>query len=678
MLQKIFLTVLNMSISAGYCSVFVMIFRMFMKRMPKFYSYVLWAIVFVRLLFPVLPEGTWSFLPKQEITAIEEVWNLEQPGGIEQSGNVGQSEENWQANEEGQTQGKWQADGSWPLEKMDSENVKRPELSLANKIQTFAAGAWLVGVVILLGYGIGSSIFIKQRLKGAVQIDEEAYEINGIPTAFVTGLINPRIYLPADLPKEYRGYVLAHEKVHRQRGDVWIKFLTYVLTCIHWFNPLVWVAYILMCRDMEMSCDERVLRSLGKEAKKAYSTALLAVASGRRLQLPIPVAFSESDAKKRITNVLNYRKPAFWVTVVAFVAVTVLAVGLLSDPKEGPTEENLTTESEAATESKTLVNSESDITSESENTEATDESAEVEESLSFDESFLEQVEQWIDVAAPNNAMGFSNWFKDYAGDRWFEDYTGKEPPMFIEYNGSEIVFYPRGTTDIPEMLRKMLGVTTTVPFMEMEKYKNPMWVAEYNEEAYLLMQWKGICRLQKFEDMIQYKHKKVELEYIPIYPEDLKDQAVLSEKLSQGVNIVYLFRDYAHVNEMNPVKDAQLVFDNIRYQNTDNIIQYDAGDIIHRYFDEEMFYEFMARKAGQDRTEFLNGHNLETSWYQRVYKGWSGDSMRMEIEVTEVKWLDDSQIEIYYSGTYYDGVAVMKEHKGEMVFVSHHRIYEDD
>ena len=145
-------------------------------------------------------------------------------------------------------------------------------------------------------------------------------------------------------------------------------------------------------------------------------------------------------------------------------------------------------------------------------------------------------------------------------------------------------------------------------------------VAEYNEEAYILMQWKGICRLQKFEDMMKYKQKEVELEYVPIYPEDLKDQTVLSEKLEQGVNIIHLFRDYTDVNEINPVEDVQLVFDNIRYIYDDESDDNNTESIINRYFDEAIYFEFMARKAGQDVTEFLNGRNLEATWYQRVYK----------------------------------------------------------
>lgn len=660
-MQKVFITVLDMSIAAGYCAVFVMFARLFMKKLPKSYSYILWVLVFVRLLLPVVPESSWSLLPKVQILGVSqriEAWMDEEEGAKGQAGvgqdSINQAGTNAGAGQPGISNGQNAGIGAvgnttlgeiglgvgTGLLENENESAFLPgNGETANGWLTLLSRVWLMGSVLLVGYGLTANVLLEKRLQGAKEMENGAYEIENLPTAFVTGLLNPRIYLPAGLSEEYRRYVLEHEKTHLKRGDVWVKYIAYMLTSIHWFNPLVWISYVLMCRDMEMSCDERVLQNMGMEEKKAYSTALLAVASGRKIQFGIPVAFGEQGAKGRIVNVLHYRKPAFWVTAAAGVVLVMLAVGLLSDPREEQVEV---------------------ITPQ------------------FDETFLQQVEAWIDVAAPSNAMGFSNWFEEYAGDRWFEDYTGNEPPMFIEYNDSQIVFYPRGKADISEMLKKMLGVTTTVPFVELEKYKNPMWVAEYNEEAYLLMQWKGICRLQKFEDMMQYKHKKVELKDIPIYSEDLNDQAVLSEKLSQGVNIVYLFRDYTHVNEMNPVEDAQLVFDNIRYQNTDNIIHHDAGDFIHRYFDEEVFLEIMARKAGQDIIEFLNGRNLETSWYQRVYKGWPGDSMRMEIEVTEVKWLDDSQVEVYYSGTYYNGVAVMKEHNQEMVFVSHRRIYEEE
>jgi hypothetical protein len=902
-----------------------------MRKLPKSYSYVLWALVFVRLLLPVMPESAWSFLPKVQIEGVNqriEVWIDDEEVTTEQAG----------VDKEGISQngtytggfGQPGMDGFNNVQNVgtgaDVENGVHVDITENAEPErgwfTILGRVWLVGSALLIGYGLTANVLLEKRLEGAKEMEDGVYEIENLPTAFVNGLLKPRIYLPAGLLEEYRRYVLEHERTHLKRGDVWVKYIAYILISIHWFNPLVWISYVLMCRDMEMSCDERVLQNLGMEEKKAYSIALLAVSSGRKIQLGMPVAFGEHGAKGRIVNVLHYRKPAFWVTAAAGVVLSVLALGLLSDPKEkqekvitpqfdatflaqveewvdvmGPhhdssissrwfedytgeyfpqsveyngsdiifyprVSENIhevirkmlgvTTsvpyvELEKYEDRIWLVEYSEDvyllvqregvcrlqkyedmiqykqkeveledvpiypedlkdieILSEKlsygvnalflfwdyESTKDFDtvgncdvvfdyirsslekgmidhyfdeetyyqvmarktgqdlsgfkaeykdekhpygrvydgfrldavsgdvvvtdvkwlENSKVEIYYSgwsqegmavmgeqggemifvsnskrfknevitpqFDEAFLQQVEEWVDVAAPSNAMGFSNWFNDYTGDRWFEDYTGNEPPMFIEYNDSRIVFYPRGKADISEMLKKMLGVTTTVPFVELEKYKDCRWVAEYNEEAYLLMQWKGICRLQKVEDMMQYKHEKVELKDIPIYSDDLNDRAVLSEKLSQGVNIVYLFRDYTHVNEMNPVNDVQLVFDNIRYQNTNSITQYDAGDIIHLYFDEEVFLEIMAKKAGQDITEFLNGRNLENSWYQRVYKGWSGDSMRMEIEVTEVKWLDDSQAEIYYSGTYWNGVTVMRVHEGEMIFVSNRRIYD--
>lgn len=891
-MQKVFMTVLDMSIAAGYCALFVMLARSFMRKLPKSYSYVLWALVFVRLLLPVVPESSWSFLPNNQILGVNqriEAWmdkekvatgqvgaNQEgisqtgtNTGGVGQSGmpglNIGQNAgiganvENTVPGENGIGVGS---------ELLENGNVSTflPE----NARLTVLSKVWLAGSVLLIGYGLVANVLFEKRLKGAKEMEEGVYEIENLPTAFVTGLLKPRIYLPADLSEEYRRYVLEHERAHLKRGDVWVKYIACILTSIHWFNPLVWSSYILMCRDMEMSCDERVLQNLGLEEKKTYSTALLAVAAGRKIQLGIPVAFGEHGAKSRIVNVLRYRKPAFWVTTAAGVVLVVLAVGLLSNPTEKQ-EEVITPQFDAmflaqveewvdvmrphdqeyvrssrwfedfaGRQSPQLIEyNDSDIIFyprvsddiqkvikkmlgvttavpymelekyedriwlveyqeepyllvqregvcrlqkyedmiqykqkevELEDVPIYPEDLKDIEILSeklsygvnalflffdyesvkdidtvgncdvvfdyirpfletgmidhyfdeetyyqvmarktgqdlsefkaaykeekhpygriydgfrldavsgdvvvrdvkwlensnvaiyysgwsqegmavmreqdgemifvsnrkrfknevitpqFDEAFLQQVEEWVDVAASSNAMGFSNWFKDYTGDRWFEDYTGNEPPMVIEYNDSRIVFYPRGKADISEMLKKMLGVTTTVPFVELEKYKDCRWVAEYNEEAYLLMQWKGICRLQKFEDMMQYKHEKVELKDIPIYSDDLNDRAILSEKLSQGVNIVYLFRDYTHVNEMNPVNDVQLVFDNIRYQNTNSITQYDAGDIIHLYFDEEVFWEIMAKKAGQDITEFLNGRNLENSWYQRVYKGWA-------------------------------------------------------
>ena len=659
-MQNIFMTVLEMSIAAGYCAVFVMLARLCMRKLPKGYSYVLWALVFARLLLPVMPESSWSFLPKAQILGVNqriEAWIDKEEAAVGQAGTdkdgisqaganaggVGQLG-NTELNT-GQNVGIGFDVGNAALGEIGlgagtglsrsenesaafSENAEKEEVWL-----TLLSRVWLAGSVLLVGYALVANVLLEKRLKGATEMEDGVYEIENLPTAFVTGLLNPRIYFPAGLSEEYRCYVLEHERTHLKRGDVWVKYIAYILVSIHWFNPLVWISYVLMCRDMEMSCDERVLENLGLEEKKAYSTALLAVASGHKIQLGIPVAFGEHGAKNRIVNVLHYRKPAFWVTAAAGMVLAVLAVGLLSDPQN--TEEVITPQ----------FNTEEVITPQ------------------FDSMFLAQVEEWVDVMRPHD--------QEYVrSSRWFEDFAGRQSPQLIEYNDSDIIFYPRVSDDIQKVIKKMLGVTTDVPYMELEKYEDRIWLVEYQEETYLLVQREGVCRLQKYEDMIQYKQKEVELEYAPIYPEDLKSLDALSEKMACGVNAVFLFLDYKSAKELDTVTNKDVVFDFAR--------GFWETEIIDYYFDEETYYQAMARKTGQELSEFLAKYKVNQNPHGRIYNGAPLDSVYSDIAITDVKWLEDSNVAIYYSGGYWEGMAVMKEHDGEMIFVSNRKISKNE
>lgn len=387
MLQQIFLKLLDMSIAAGYCAVFVIIVRFFMKRLPKSYSYVLWALVFVRLLLPTLPESSWSLVPdvgvfKEELKNVEiradEMLYMEQDGGVSIESNHGKDNVALIVGNEqetvnripstGQTNGylqkeEVQVEGSFGGEKQ----IYITELEESVDLVELFSFAWLTGIVLLLSYGVFSHISLARRLKCALQCENDIYELQGLPTAFVVGVIKPRIYLPTGLSEEYRHYVVAHEQTHVQRGDLVVKYITYVLVCIHWFNPLMWISCCLMCRDMEMSCDERVLRTLGMEEKKAYSTALLAVASGRKVQSGLPIAFSESNAKKRIANVLNYKKSSFWAGLVIGAGLLILAIGLLSNPESERERNDIVAEKEESTEERdTKVLAEQEISAQRE------------------------------------------------------------------------------------------------------------------------------------------------------------------------------------------------------------------------------------------------------------------------------------------------------------------------
>jgi len=193
---------------------------------------------------------------------------------------------------------------------------------------------WLFGIALLLAYSIVTTVRLNRKLKNATPIDENIYEKKGITTPFVFGVLRPKIYLPIGLYDKEKAYIVKHEQVHIKRLDHVIKPLAFAVLCIHWFNPLVWLAFFLMCDDMEKSCDESVIRQLGHGIKKDYSTSLLSLSTGKRFIGGSPLAFGESSTKGRIVNILNYKKPAFWVVIVAIIAVAALCVGLISNPRK--------------------------------------------------------------------------------------------------------------------------------------------------------------------------------------------------------------------------------------------------------------------------------------------------------------------------------------------------------
>lgn len=207
------------------------------------------------------------------------------------------------------------------------------DTSLAAKM-TARTWIWLTGMLVLGGYSIITLLQLKKRLRGATQEKENVYISERITTPFVYGIFRPRIYLPANLKMEEKEYILLHEQIHIKRGDHFAKIAAFLALCLHWFNPLVWAAFFLSGKDMEMSCDEAVIRKIGDEVKKEYSTSLLALSSGKRIVNGIPLAFGEGETGSRIKNILRYKKPAVLAVVLGVVLCVILAVVLLTNPEE--------------------------------------------------------------------------------------------------------------------------------------------------------------------------------------------------------------------------------------------------------------------------------------------------------------------------------------------------------
>jgi len=196
---------------------------------------------------------------------------------------------------------------------------------------------WLIGIILLLAYSFISVLHIKRHLKAARLIEANIYEANNLKTPFVMGLIKPRIYLPHGLDSEERSFILLHEQTHIHRKDNIIKVLALLIVCIHWFNPLVWIAFVLMSTDMELSCDEKVLKLLNEDIKKPYASSLLSLAAGKHILNASPLAFGEGNIKKRIKNVLSYKKPGFWLITLSIIIVAAIIIGLAVNPKSAKT-----------------------------------------------------------------------------------------------------------------------------------------------------------------------------------------------------------------------------------------------------------------------------------------------------------------------------------------------------
>lgn len=314
----------NMSLTANVAIVLVILLRLLLKKAPKVISYALWGVVLFRLLCPVSIGSNFSVYnlfdaPAQEsgtITSVIEyvpsnIVHTEYPSvalpvpGISDVIN--------EALPQGQ-------------EQLVADPLEAP-MSIATYV-------WMIGVLVMVIYSIGSYIRLRRKLSVVVPLRDNIFIADDIKSPFVVGLFRPKIYLPCNLGDKEQEYIILHEQHHIKRLDHVMKALAFLALAIHWFNPLVWVAFILASKDMEMSCDEAVIRKIGGNVRADYSASLLTLATGRRIIAGTPLAFGEGDTKGRINNLSKWKKPAVWVVLVAVVACVVLAVCLLTNPSQ--------------------------------------------------------------------------------------------------------------------------------------------------------------------------------------------------------------------------------------------------------------------------------------------------------------------------------------------------------
>ncbi|NLT13463.1 MAG: hypothetical protein GXY05_03875, partial [Clostridiales bacterium] len=312
--------ILNMSLTAGIVIILVLLARVLLKKAPKIFSYALWVVVLFRLLCPISFSSEFSLLGVFHSPAVTDGSITYIPTDIVHTEYP-------------------QVDLPLPgVSKAINENLPQGREQIAADPLEFpmssATMLWLFGIMSMLIYSTASLYLLRRKLIGSVRLRENIYLADHIATPFVIGVIRPKIYLPSILSEQERDYIILHERTHIRRLDHIVKLLSFLALALHWFNPLVWAAFVLSGKDMEMSCDEAVMKRMDGDIRADYSASLLSLATGRKIVAGIPLAFGEGDTKSRIKNVMNYKKHAFWVIVMAVIAVAAVSIGLLANPQE--------------------------------------------------------------------------------------------------------------------------------------------------------------------------------------------------------------------------------------------------------------------------------------------------------------------------------------------------------
>ena len=311
-MAAVFLKLLNLSISASWLVLAVLVLRLVSKRSPKWMNVLLWGIVALRLVLPFSIESALSLIPSAETVSPAAVQFDPAPtitSGVSVIDNA--------------------------VNPSLSEHFSAVPTASVNPLYVWteiAGWVWLIGLGAMLLYALVSYLRLRRRVSVSLPIRDRIYLCDAISSPFILGVVKPRIYLPSTLDEVQRQNVLSHERAHLARRDHWWKPLGFALLAVYWFNPLLWLAYALLCRDIELACDERVIRTMDESAVKTYSTVLLACSMPRKAVITCPLAFGEVGVKERVRNALHYKKPAFWVVAASVAVCVVVAVCFLTDP----------------------------------------------------------------------------------------------------------------------------------------------------------------------------------------------------------------------------------------------------------------------------------------------------------------------------------------------------------
>ena len=311
-MAAIFLKLLNLSISASWLVLAVLVLRLVSKRSPKWMNVLLWGIVALRLVLPFSIESALSLIPSAETVSPVAVQSAPAPtitSGVSVIDNA--------------------------VNPSLSEHFAAVPTASVNPLYVWteiAGWVWLIGLGAMLLYALASYLRLRRRVSVSLPIQDNIYLCDAISSPFILGVVKPHIYLPSGLDEVQRQNVLSHERAHLARRDHWWKPLGFALLAVYWFNPVLWLAYTLLCRDIELACDERVIRTMDESAVKTYSTVLLACSMPRKAVITCPLAFGEVGVKERVRNALHYKKPAFWVVAASVAVCVVVAVCFLTNP----------------------------------------------------------------------------------------------------------------------------------------------------------------------------------------------------------------------------------------------------------------------------------------------------------------------------------------------------------
>ena len=312
-MNELFLKIINMSISASWLVLAVLILRFVLKKAPKWINVLLWGIVAIRLICPFSFESTLSLIPSAETIPL----------------NIGMD--------------------TTPTINSGISAINNAVNPIISQSNTPMAGAsinplqitigiyeyiWIFGMIALALYTAISYWRLRRKVDTAVRYKDNIFQSENVSSPFVFGIIKPRIYLPFKMNGQDLEHVVAHEQAHIRRKDHWWKPFGFLLLTIHWFNPLMWMAYVLLCRDIELACDEKVIKELGNEQRGDYTQALVACSVNRRMIAACPLAFGEVSVKERVKSVMNYKKPAFWVIIISVIVCVGVAVCFLTNPKQ--------------------------------------------------------------------------------------------------------------------------------------------------------------------------------------------------------------------------------------------------------------------------------------------------------------------------------------------------------